>query len=356
ERRFLPFAEIIEEVAKVTPISCLEIRTDDWRQPFVDYLKYNILPEDNVQRQQIKQRSGKFVICSEVLYRKSYNGMLLRCLDKQEAIQMLREAHSGECGAHQAGRNLCHRVHRMGYYWPTMFKDAIEYAKRCHECQIHGDVIHVPPEDLHQSVASWPFSAWGFDVIGPINPPSSKGKQYILAVTDYFSKWSEAIALRNVREKEVVDFIRHAIIYRHGIPKKIVTDNGTPFKNRGMEKMCQKFSIRHSFSTPYYPPANGLADAFNKMIIKILKKTITGNKRDWDEKLQEALWAYKPTHRTATRATPYSLVYGVEAVILIEIQLVSLRIVVHQFVVDDENVKINLKELDLLDEKRLAAQ
>ncbi|XP_058092466.1 uncharacterized protein LOC131238896 [Magnolia sinica] len=114
------------------------------------------------------------------------------------------------------------------------------------------------------------------DVIGPINPPSSKEKQYILAVTDYFSKWSEAIALHNVKEKDMVNFIQHAIIYRHNIPKKIVTDNGTPFKNRGMEKLCQKFSIHHSFSTPYYPPANGLAEVFNKTIVKILKKTVTG--------------------------------------------------------------------------------
>ncbi|XP_058087561.1 uncharacterized protein LOC131234655 [Magnolia sinica] len=149
--------------------------------------------------------------------------------------------------------------------------------------------MHVPPEDLHQTVTSWPFTAWGLDVIGPINPPSSKGKQYILVATDYFSKWTEVIALRNVKEKDVDNFIRHAIIYFHGIPKKIVTDNGTPFKNRGMEKLCLKFGIQHSFSTPYYPPANRLAEAFNKMIVKILKKMVTGNKRDWDEKLQGAL-------------------------------------------------------------------
>ncbi|XP_058111692.1 uncharacterized protein LOC131255011 [Magnolia sinica] len=165
-----------------------------------------------------------------------------------------------------------------------MFKDAIDYAKRSHECQIHGDIVHIPPEDLHQTTTSWPFAAWGLDVIGPINPPSSKGKQYILATIDYFSKWIEAIALQNVKEKDV-NFIQHTIIYRHGIPKKIITDNGTPFKKRGMKKLCLKFNIHHSFSKPYYPPANGLAEAFNKMIVKILKKTVTGNKRDWDKKL-----------------------------------------------------------------------
>ncbi|MGV7343352.1 hypothetical protein PJI17_32150, partial [Mycobacterium kansasii] len=84
--------------------------------------------------------------------------------------------------------------------------------------------------------------------------------------------------------------------------------------------------------------------------------TVTGNKRDWDEKLQETLWAYRTTHRTTTGATPYSLIYGMEAVIPIEIQVASLRVAVHKSITDDENAKIRLKELDLLDEKRLAAQ
>ncbi|MGV7343204.1 hypothetical protein PJI17_31390, partial [Mycobacterium kansasii] len=89
----------------------------------------------------------------------------------------------------------------------------------------------------------------------------------------------------------------------------------------------------------------------NKTIVKIIKKTVTGNKHDWDEKLQEALWAYRTTHRTMTQSTPHSLVYGVEAIMPIEIQAASLRVVVHQLITDDENATIRLKELDLLDEK-----
>ncbi|XP_058106394.1 uncharacterized protein LOC131249618 [Magnolia sinica] len=125
-----------------------------------------------------------------------------------------------------------------------------------------------------------------------------------------------------------MNFIRRAIIYCYGIPKKIITDNGTPFKNRGMEKLCQKFDIQYSFSTPYYPPAKGLAEAFKKMIVKILKKTVAGNKRDWDEKL-------------------------IEVVIPIEVQVASLKMTVHQSITDDENAKIRPAELNLLDEKRL---
>jgi hypothetical protein len=94
----------------------------------------------------------------------------------------------------------------MGYYWPTIVKDCMDYAKRCEACQLHANYIHQPPEPLHTTVASWPFDAWGLDVIGPL-PKSSIGHLYILAATNYFSKWAEVISLKEVKKENVVNFI-----------------------------------------------------------------------------------------------------------------------------------------------------
>jgi len=103
---------------------------------------------------------------------------------------VLKEAHDGICGSHQPGLKLKDRLHRLGYYWPTIIADAIKYAQRCKACQIHADFIHQPPELLHPTVASWPFEAWGIDVIRHMSPSSTKGHRFILAITDYFSKWA----------------------------------------------------------------------------------------------------------------------------------------------------------------------
>jgi len=89
----------------------------------------------------------------------------------------------------------------------------MDYAKRSDACQFYANFIHQPPEPLHPMVASWPFEAWGLDVVGPITPKSSTGHFYILAATDYFSKWAESIPLREVKKENVVDFIRSHIIY-----------------------------------------------------------------------------------------------------------------------------------------------
>jgi len=66
---------------------------------------------------------------------------------------------------------------------------------------------------------------------------------YILAATDYVSKWAEAIALKEVKKENVVDFIRTHIIFRYGVPRYTATDNGKLFVNKLMSDLCEKFKF-----------------------------------------------------------------------------------------------------------------
>ncbi|KAL0289037.1 UNVERIFIED_CONTAM: hypothetical protein Scaly_2714600 [Sesamum calycinum] len=307
-----------EEENHVT--EAFEVEEEDWRQPLVHYLKYGKLPNDLRRRIGTRRRATRFIYYKGTLYRRSFDGIFLRCLSDNEKVQAMEETHFGVCGAHQSGPKLHFCIKRMGYYWPTMVKDCIDYARRCQACQFHANLIHQPPEPLHPTVVSWPFDAWGLDVVGPLTK-SSGGHLYILAATDYFSKWAEAITLKEVKKENVADFIRTHIIYRYGVPRYIITDNGKPF--------C------------------------NSLIDKLL---VAKSKRDWHERIGEALWAYRTTVRTPTQATPYALVYGVEAVLPLEQQIPSLRIAIQEGLTEEENARIRLEELEALDEKRLEAQ
>jgi len=114
---------------------------------------------------------------------------------------VLNEVHVGVRVAHQEGPTLANEIKRLGYSRPTMVQDAIKFVKTCQACQIHEDFSHRPPQLPHPSILSWPFHAWGLDVIGPFQPSSSRGHVFILAATHYFSKWAEAIPLREVGAK-----------------------------------------------------------------------------------------------------------------------------------------------------------
>ncbi|KAG9441416.1 hypothetical protein H6P81_017270 [Aristolochia fimbriata] len=283
----------------------------DWREPIANFLRHGTLPVDLRERVQIRAKAApKYVFIHDILYRRSYEGLLLRCLSKEEGLQVLKETpRVGSVGhtkppktpfANQTTRLLLAADARGA---PSKW---LEPAKRLPApCRLHTPSA----EPLHPTVASWPFEAWGMDIIGPISPKSDSDRQYILAATDYFSKWAEAAAYREVKAATVVDFIRTQIIYRYGVPRYIMTDNGMPFKNKVMDRFCEKFCIQQRTSTAYNPAANGLAEAFNKTLCKILKKTIGANKRSWDEKRVKPYGHLNVVQRQH-RSTPYSLVYG----------------------------------------------
>ncbi|KAL0428087.1 UNVERIFIED_CONTAM: hypothetical protein Slati_2983500 [Sesamum latifolium] len=209
----------------------------------------------------------------------------------------MKEAHSGVCGAHQSGPKLHFRIKRMGYYWFTMVKDCMDYAKKYQACQFHANLIHHPPEPLHPTVVSWSFDAWSLDVVGPMTK-SSRGQLYILAATDYFSKWAEVVPLKEVKKKNVANL--SALI-----------------SSTIMECL-----------------------AFNKTLCSLLKKLVAKSKRDWYERIGEALWPYRTTVRMPTQSTPYALIDGVEAVPPLEQQIPSLRIAIQEGFTEEENAQI----------------
>ena len=106
-----------------------------------------------------------------------------------------------------------------------------------------------------------------------------KGHQFILVITDYFSKWAETIPLIEVKTSNVANFIKHHVIYRFGVPRRIIHDNGPQFASQVFYRFCNKYQIQNVTSTAYNV-ANDLAKAFNKTIIKLLKKFISSSKRD----------------------------------------------------------------------------
>jgi hypothetical protein len=86
-----------------------------------------------------------------------------------------------------------------------------------------------------------------------------------------------------------------------------------------------------------------------------LKKIVARHKRDWHDRLFEALWAYRVTVRTPTQSTPYALVFGSEAVLPLEVEIPSLRVAIHDELTEDEQVKLRYQELDSVEEERLHA-
>ena len=153
-----------------------------------------------------------FFLNGDVLYKRNHDMVLLRCVDKEEAEKIIQEVHEGSFGTHADGHAMARKILRAGYYWLTMESDCFSYVKKCHKCQIYADKVHVPPTSLNVLTSPWPFSMWGMDVIGLIEPKASNGHRFILVAIDYFTKWVEAASYANVTRSVVVKFIKRELI------------------------------------------------------------------------------------------------------------------------------------------------
>ncbi|XP_057803371.1 uncharacterized protein LOC131018675 [Salvia miltiorrhiza] len=281
-----------------------------WITPIMEYLERDILPDDRNEARRLKAQAARFCIIRGKLYKRSFTGPYLKCINPAEARYALSELHEGECGNHSGRRSLAHRALTNGYYWPKMKGDAAGYARKCDKCQRFAQISHLPPEPLTAITSPWPFMKWGMDIVGKL-PIAPGQKVYMLAVTDYFSKWIEAESFHQVRDKEVKGFIWKNVICRYGVPKEIVTDNGSQFISADFQDFCRFWNIKLSFSTPMYPQANGQAESSNKTIMNTLKKRLEKAKGRWADELPGVLWSYRTTTRTSTGETPFSLAYGV---------------------------------------------
>ncbi|CAM8950710.1 unnamed protein product [Rhodiola kirilowii] len=152
------------------------------------------------------------------------------------------------------------------------------------------------------------FDIWGIDFMGPF--PISCGFAYILVAVDYVSKWVEAIATRCDDAKTVVDFLRANIFCRYGVPKAIISDQGTHFCNRMMAATLRHYHVLHRTSTAYHPQTNGQAEISNREIKGILEKMVKPTRKDWSQRLNDALWAYRTAYKTPIGTSPFRLVYG----------------------------------------------
>ncbi|XP_047252286.1 uncharacterized protein LOC124887137 [Capsicum annuum] len=182
------------------------------------------------QKRTIRRLANGFFLSGEILYKRTPDLNLLRCVNIQEAERIMNEVHSGVCGSHMNVYILAKKITRAKYYWLTMKRDYFCFVRKCHQCQIHGDWIYSLPSELYPMSAPWPFISWGMDVIGPVEPKSSNGHRFILVTTDYFTKWVEAATCKSVTKKAVVDFVQSNIICHFGYRTTIRTSIGaTPY-------------------------------------------------------------------------------------------------------------------------------
>ncbi|XP_059638838.1 uncharacterized protein LOC132281120 [Cornus florida] len=224
--------------------------------------------EDREEAALLRKEARQFFICNGELMRRGFDGKAKRCVNSAEAREILKQFMKTST---KGGKNRIIVLYSWAIIGPR--------------CKLTAEIVSESAENAKSIV--------------------------------------EAIALSTATGQVVANFIKESIICRFGVPRVIISDNGTPFVNSRVRALLRRYQMAHHKSTPYYLKGNGQAEATNKTFIRILSRTLKEQHDKWAEQLPLALWAYRTATRGTTGTTPLSLVYGTEAVLLIEIVIPS---------------------------------
>nr|GFC92645.1 reverse transcriptase domain-containing protein [Tanacetum cinerariifolium] len=125
---------------------------------------------------------------------------------------------------HAGTRSVVAKAIRLGYFWPTMHRNAQDMIRKYNDCQVHRPVTRHPQQHLTPITAPWPFYKWGINIAGPFLEVPGKVKFLIVAM-DYFTKWIEAKAVETITGGQVKKFVWDNTVCRFGIPGEIISDN-----------------------------------------------------------------------------------------------------------------------------------
>ena len=186
-----------------------------------------------------------------ILYRHCANQVIRQCVPEDEMVSILNHCHTLPCGGHFGGQSATTKVLKSGFYWLSLFKDSYQFVSTYDKCQRMGSISKKDEPPMSTILEVELFDLWGMDFMGPF--PSSFTNLYILLAVDYVSKWVEAIPTRTNDANVVAKFLRSHIFTQFETPRALIIDGGNHFFNKMVDKVLQKYGVRHRTSLACHP-------------------------------------------------------------------------------------------------------
>ena len=215
--------------------------------------------------------------------------------------------HGSQLAGHFGFHKLLHRMRSL-YYWPKLRQSISQFLKVCPTCQS----MKAPQQSygtLHPIEVTEPFELVGWDLMGPF-PTSIHGNKYILVITEYLTRWCEAIALPDATASSVAQALLQRVIFPHGCPRQLLSDQGSQFRSEVIRILSHSLGITQIFTSSYHPQSNGLTERLNRTIKQVISAYVDPLHQSWDQVLPFAVHAYNTSVQESTRISPFRALYG----------------------------------------------
>ena len=308
----------IDSVLKMTPaVGCskYDLVDEQSKDPDVkrmlDYLRTNVLPEDQKEARCIVAQGPSFCILNGVLYFiDRRRGNTKRVVVPQSLRSLIMtENHSGPCAGHFAGNKLYNMLVRH-WYWRGMYEDVMKHCHNCPQCVfVSGSGRHVK-SPLHPIPVNRPFQVLGVDIMDL--PVTESGNKHVVVFQDYFSEWPLVYAVRDQKAIRLVELLTKEVIPLFGVPEALLSDRGTNLLSHLMSDVCARLGIMKLNTTAYHPECDGMDERFNQTLKAMLRKHVSRFGTQWDKYLSGVLWAYRNTPHDTTGEKPSYLLFGLD--------------------------------------------
>ena len=189
------------------------------------------------------------------------------------------------------------------FFWPGIWADVRRWCAACPECQLVNTPTIPKPPLRPLPLVEIPFDRVAMDLIGPFDR-STQGYRFILVLIDYATRYPEAVSLRNISTKSVAQAL-FQIIPLVGIPKEILTDQGTSFMSRTLRELYELLGMQSIRTSVYHPQTDGLVEQFNRTLKSIFRKFVHDDSRNWDRCLVHLLFAVREVPQASTGFSPF---------------------------------------------------
>jgi transposase InsO family protein len=232
---------------------------------------------------------------------------------EEDKLQILHEYHDLPVGGHQGVTRTLNRI-RLTHNWNGLTKDVEDYINKCEYCQKNKLSRKTKMPLSITDTPQRPFEKCALDIVGPLTVTNNRNK-YILTFQDSLTKFSKAIPVENQEAATVAKAFVIKIVLEHGIPEKVLTDQGTNFTSEMFKNVCKLLKIEKIQTTAYHPESNGALERSHRTLAEYLRHYINEDQTNWDEWLPYAMFTYNTTPHTTTGFTPFELVYGHQAIL-----------------------------------------
>ena len=262
---------------------------------------------DKLQKE--KNNAKMFILHDSVLCRLwTEERETFRCIFVPEVLRdpLLVLAHNQN--SHNGGQCTYMALKRM-YYWPGMKSEVFKHCKGCKECTLQNQA-NTSAEFKHFKVPEVPMQLICMELVGPISLITSRGNRFILTCIDMLTGFTIAVPVKNKTATTVCDAYRAHVYCIFGGSARILTDNGTEFRNEQMDELCKQLNVKRVYSPVYTPDTNGRLEAWHRFFKACIAKHIRGNVAEWDEVVPLAGAAYNFFPCQASGESPFVLMFG----------------------------------------------